>query len=155
MRPAPRMRIQPPGRARFGVLRSGSAEGRILGGNLAILASLCGGPFLPKWKDALLYLEDVGEKVYRIDRYLGQLAQAGVLGSAAGVLLGGFSGMIADAPSLTLAEVLRHYAEGIHGPVIRDFPFGHETPKCTLPVGARARLATRHGALTILQPVVR
>ncbi len=155
MRPVARTRIGPPPGGAFESIRPGTAEGRILGGNLALLASLCGGPFLPRSTGALLFLEDVGEKVYRIDRYLGQLSQAGILRSAAGLLFGAFSGMVPDSPSLTLEEVLRHYARQVRGPVLGNFPFGHETPKCTLPVGARARLSSRAGALTILEPVVR
>lgn len=132
----------------------GAAEGILLGGNLSMLLSLFGTQFLPRFDDAILFIEDVGEKVYRIDRMFAQLKNAGVLENVNGILLGNFSEITKEEPSLELDEVIRHYFSSLNKPVIINFPFGHAVPKATLAMGARVRMNARTHSVKIIQRVV-
>jgi len=120
------------------VVRPGRAEGPLLGGSLALLAHLCGSGFLPPLEGAILALEDVDEKPYRLDRYLTQLRLSGALGGLAGVALGQFTEC--DWQGLRGAEVVRDWAMGLGVPAAEGFPFGHEDANFALPLGARATL---------------
>jgi muramoyltetrapeptide carboxypeptidase len=137
-------------------IRKGKAEGILVGGNLSLVAALCGTPFQPDVEDKILFLEDVGEKPYRIDRMLTQLRQSLPLEKAAGVMLGKFAGCEpgADDRSLSLAETLEDRLRDLKIPVGYGFPFGHIRDQCTLPVGAQVRIDTRHMTVEILEPVV-
>jgi muramoyltetrapeptide carboxypeptidase len=139
----------------MGVLREGRAEGVLLGGNLAVLCSLAGTPWLPDFRDAILFLEDVGESVYRLDRMLLQLRDAGILGKVAGVALGSFTDIPEDAFNRELSTVLKEYLLPLDVPVLTDIPFGHIAKKITLPFGCRVGIDTAHKAITVLQPTVR
>ncbi len=138
------------------VMREGTGEGILLGGNLSVLVSLLGTGFFPGLEGSLLFLEDVDEPPYKIDRMLAQLRLAGVLASAHGLLLGIFKDCNADPdrPGLPLERILSEYMEFTRGPVVRDFLFGHFPQKLTIPVGIRARLDTTRGALELLESAV-
>jgi muramoyltetrapeptide carboxypeptidase len=118
-------------------IRPGRATGRLTGGNLAVLAGLMGTPFEIETTGRILFLEDVGERLYRIDRYLAQLWLAGKLQEAAGVLIGSFSydGEPADPPE-ALAELFDDYFGRLKVPVLAGFPTGHTRINLTLPMGA-------------------
>jgi len=118
-------------------LSPGRAEGRLIGGCLSVVASLIGSDYFPDVTGAILFLEDVGEAPYRIDRYLTQLELAGVLKSVAGVLLGRFIRCCAPGrkPSLTLDQVLTEKFARRPYPVLSGLPFGHIARKATLPQG--------------------
>jgi muramoyltetrapeptide carboxypeptidase len=136
--------------------RAGVAEGRLVGGNLSVLCALLGTPHLPDTRGALLFIEEVGEAPYRIDRMLEQLRQAGVLARAAGIILGVFHNCEAkdrDA-SLTLAETLEHQLSKVDVPAVYGYSFGHVTHQYTLPVGVRARLDTEARTITLLEAAV-
>ncbi len=137
-------------------LRSGSATGRLIGGNLSIVAALVGTPYAAELQDRLLFLEDVGEAPYRIDRMLTQLDQSQPLRRAAGVMLGVFqkSAVPAGEPSLTLDEVLDDHLATLAIPSVYGFSFGHVPHQFTLPVGVRARLDTEAQTLTLLENAV-
>lgn len=136
--------------------RGGIAEGRLSGGNLSTLCALVGTPYAVPAKGHLLFLEEVGEAPYRIDRLLTQLRYAGVLGSAAGVLLGVFQKC--EAPpgeaSLTLAQVLDDHFSTARVPAGYGYALGHIPHQYTLPVGARARLDADARTLTLLEAAV-
>lgn len=140
-------------------MRSGTAGGVLLGGNLTLVAALLGTPFLPDLAGAILFVEEVGETPYRVDGLLARLRLAGVLENLGGLVFGAFTGAEPppDRPSLALDEVLDHYARYVPGPVARGLVYGHFTRKSTVPVGVRARLEVHDGAasLTILEPVTR
>jgi muramoyltetrapeptide carboxypeptidase len=123
-------------------VRAGRAEGRLVGGNLALLAALCGTRFAPDYTDAILVLEDVGEQTYRIDRMLRQLALNGALSRLAGIVYGRFTDGTdpADESSCELSEVLREAADLAGVPAISNAPIGHIDDQWTLPIGARAEL---------------
>ncbi|MDP1569561.1 MAG: LD-carboxypeptidase [Vicinamibacterales bacterium] len=139
MNAAPMGRLAPDGLA---VLRAGDASGVLVGGTLTQLAASLGTPwaFNPP-EGCLLFLEDVGERPYRLDRLLLQLEQAGVLATVAGVLLGEFPGCDEPDGAVTAREVLRARLAAVSGPVVFGFPSGHTAgPSWTLPLGVRARL---------------
>jgi muramoyltetrapeptide carboxypeptidase len=119
-------------------VRSGRAEGPLLGGSLTLLAHLCGTPFLPSLRGAILALEDVDERPYRLDRYLTQLRLAGALEGLAGVALGQFTEC--DAQGVRGLEVVREWAAELGVPAAEGFAFGHQDRNLALPLGARAAL---------------
>ncbi len=126
------------------VIRPGMASGRLWGGNLSLLAAAAGTDYAPPIRDSLLFIEEIGEKPYRIDRMLTQLRQAWKLEEAAGIMLGTFADCEADAAdrSLTLKETLIDRLGDLDLPVAYGFPIGHIDDMCTLPVGLTASMDT-------------
>lgn len=121
----------------------GIARGPLAGGNLALLAALCGTPYAPSLDGAVLVLEDVNEAVYRIDRMLVQLRLAGLLARCAGIVFGAFTHADEEegtGGARTLAEVLREAAVEVGVPCIAGAPVGHIPDQWTLPLGATAEL---------------
>ncbi|MES2157559.1 MAG: LD-carboxypeptidase [Pseudomonadota bacterium] len=147
--------VQRTGRIRtFG---PGKATGRLIGGNLTVLAALMGTPWLPDFTGAILFVEDIGEQPYRIDRMLTQLALAGVLGKLAGVMFGqctdcGPSG--ASYGGFTLSEVLQQHLAPLGIPAFQGAPFGHVANQISLPVGIRAEMDADAGTIRLLEPAV-
>lgn len=142
---------------RIQTLRGGTARGRLVGGNLAVLTSLAGTPYWPDFDGAILFLEDVNEYIYRIDRMLSTLLLSGALDRLAGVVLGGFT----DCPvsegsfgTLTLDEVFDDYFGGLGVPVYRGAQFGHVKRKFTIPLGVMAEIDADAGTLRLLEPAV-
>ncbi len=137
-------------------LRTGATIGRLIPVNLTLLASLCGTPFLPDLSGSILLLEEIGEEVYRIDRLMCQLMNAGILDSIGGLAFGRFTGTEPQRISidpLGLDEILRHYADIAGVPTIAGVAYGHVPGKLTLPVGALCRLdaAPDSSTITLLQ----
>ncbi|MDG2168606.1 MAG: LD-carboxypeptidase [Opitutales bacterium] len=120
----------------------GESYGRLMGGNLSLICSLMGTRFFPDFSRSILFLEDVGEGPYRIDRYLTQLMNAGVLESVAGIVLGDFRYSDAQRKNdkqqglQTMEEVFEERLGGLGVPVLMNVPFGHIKPKLTIPFGA-------------------
>lgn len=115
------------------------------GGNLSVLCSLLGTPYFPQIKAGVLFLEDVGEHPYRIERMLTQLLHAGVLGSQKAIVFGQFSNyklVPAHDKGFKLDTVLDWLRSKTRTPVLSGLPFGHVPTKVLLPVGARVDLAT-------------
>jgi muramoyltetrapeptide carboxypeptidase len=135
-------------------MRAGRAEGPLVGGNLSVLCSLIGSSWLPSFDGAILFIEDIGERVYRIDRMLLQLKYAGILDRLAGIALGSFTAIPESAADRALDEVFEEYFLPLNIPVLHGLPFGHIREKITLPVGARVRLDAGKCTLTVIQPVV-
>ncbi len=129
----------------------GVAEGPLLGGNLAVLAALLGTPFLPPLDGAILFLEDVGERPYRVDRMLTQLRLAGVFARVSGVAIGSFRACDPGPDGVTVEEVLRERLRELNVPVALGVPAGHIDDNVPLPLGARARLDAEHGELALLE----
>ncbi len=143
---------------RLKTLRAGVAEGRLVGGNLSVLASLIGTPYAADIRDAILFLEDVREAPYRIERMLTQLNQSQPMHTAAGVMLGMFTrstasteNATADEPSLTLDQALNDHFASLSIPSVYGYSFGHIAHQFTIPVGIRARLDTQAETLTLLE----
>jgi muramoyltetrapeptide carboxypeptidase len=138
-------------------LRGGTARGRLLGGNLAVLTSLAGTPYMPSLDGAILFLEDVNEYVYRVDRMLSTLMLGGALQGVAGVVLGGFTNCMPSEGSfgtLTLDEVFDDYFGALGVPVYRGAQFGHVARKFTLPLGVMAEIDADAGTVQLLEPAV-
>lgn len=138
-------------------LRGGKARGLLIGGNLSLLAAMAGTPYLPEAAGKLVFLEDVGEKPYRIDRMLTQLRQAWSLGQAAGIALGIFEDCQPGEGelSLSLAETLTDRLQELNIPALYGLSFGHIADQCTLPVGIEAELDVENQSLVLLEPAVR
>jgi muramoyltetrapeptide carboxypeptidase len=134
----------------------GAAEGVLTGGNLSTVSALLGTPFEIDARGSILFLEDVNEEPFRIDRMLNQLRLSGKLGAARGFLLGGFTRCTARAPeeSFTVEEVLASYLGGLGVPVLAGFPAGHLPEQATLPLGIRVRLDATARTLSLLEPAV-
>jgi muramoyltetrapeptide carboxypeptidase len=126
----------------------GVARGRLLGGNLSIVASLLGTPWAWPVDGAVLFLEDVSEALYRVDRLLTHLRHAGVLARVNGFLLGSFT---EDADP---AAVLREHLGGLGKPVLAGWPAGHGRPHRALPLGAQVALDATAGTLTLDEDVL-
>lgn len=133
-------------------LRGGRAEGRLAGGNLALLAALCGTPYAPDYGGAILVVEDVGESTYRIDRMLRQLAMSGALSHVSAIAFGHFTEGTphGDESSLVLDEVLREAADVAGVPAVTGIPLGHIADQWTVPLGARAELDADAGTLRVM-----
>jgi muramoyltetrapeptide carboxypeptidase len=122
-------------------------EGTLWGGNLALLAHLVGTPYLPRVDGGILFVEDVGEQTYRIERMLYQLHHAGILGRQRALLLGAFNGFerSPNDNGYDLATMIEHARVAFGIPVFTGLPFGHCRDKLTLPVGGRCRLTVQGG----------
>ncbi len=139
-------------------LVGGKATGRLLGGNLALVTAILGTVYAPRFDGALLYLEDIGEDPYRVDRMLTQLRGAGILTKAAGTMIGHFTDCVPkdpSAPSFTTDEVIREYLAAAGRPALLGVPFGHEKRNLPIPVGLRARIDTAKGSVEYLEGAVR
>ena len=135
----------------------GKATGTLIGGNLALLAALVGTPYAPVFSKKIVFIEDVGEQPYRIDRMLTQLLQGTDLSKAAGIALGVFNECQPKpgSPSLSLADTLRDRLGNLNLPVMYGIPFGHVALQATLPYGILAELDASAQKLTILEAAVR
>lgn len=137
--------------------RAGKASGRLLGGNLTVLASLVGTPYLPDFSAAILFLEETGEAEYRVDRMLTQLGLAGVLGKLAGVVFGQCTRCTGQEPNysgFTLSEVLDHHLAPLGVPAFQGALIGHIANQVSMPVGLRAEIDAGEGTIRMLEPVV-
>ena len=144
--PAPPLRGTP--------LVGGVAEGPLLGGNLSLLTHLLGTPFLPDLAGAILLLEDVAERPYRLDRMWTHLALAGVFDQVRGIALGEFTGCEEPDAEYGSAEVLAALAAETGLPCVSGLPIGHGAVNVPVPLGCRVRLDGDAGVLEFLEPAV-
>ena len=160
------MKTEPPGSVLDGMpdsaelpvsLRKGCASGIVAGGNLSILCSLIGTPFFPSLRGKILFIEDVGEAPYRIDRLLTQLLNSGVLNGVAGIVCGAFNGCIDPC-----AGTAKEYRQGVFDvvkerlyplgvPLVYGIHAGHQALNATIPIGARASLHSGRKADLIIE----
>jgi len=139
-------------------IKPGRAEGPLLGGNLEVLTRLLGTPYAPEFAGSILFLEEIGEAPYRIDRLITHLHLAGVLASVAGVVIG----ELVDCDEVeegvvkppTAREVLIERLAGLEVPVALGGAFGHGKRNLALPYGTRVALETKGGTLTALEGAV-
>jgi muramoyltetrapeptide carboxypeptidase len=141
---------------RITTLRGGKARGPIVGGNLAVLTAMAGSPYWPAFDGAILFLEDVNEYIYRVDRMLSTLKLAGVLDRLAGVVLGAFTKCEPGDGygTLTLDEVFDDYFKALNIPVYSGAMIGHIKRKFTVPVGLDVEIDADAGTIRFLQPAV-
>ncbi|MCB2080260.1 MAG: LD-carboxypeptidase [Novosphingobium sp.] len=146
-----------PERWRIATIREGRASGKLLGGNLTVLASLVGTPWMPDMDGAILFLEDAGEAEYRVDRMMTQLALAGILGKVAGIVFGQCTRCttgIPDYAGFTVPEVLRQHLEPLGVPAFSGANIGHVANQLSLPVGVRVEIDALAGSIRMLEPAV-
>jgi muramoyltetrapeptide carboxypeptidase len=132
-------------------INAGAAEGRLVGGNLAVLAALCGTPFMPDLSDGILILEDINEPVYRIDRMLQQLMLAGAFNGCRAIVFGECVKCPDDAGGggRPFDEVLGEIAHSLGVPCLAGIPVGHIAEQWTIPLGAMATLDTAKRSIAV------
>lgn len=152
-RPDPMGTLAPDG---VEALAEGEATGLVVGGTLSQLVSLLGTPWafdVPR--GAVLCLEDIGERPYRVHRMLTQLAQSGQLARAGALVFGEFPGCDEPGGAVPVRDVIRDFVQGFPGPVLFGFPFGHTAgPQWSLPVGVQGRVTSAPPQVTILEAAV-
>jgi muramoyltetrapeptide carboxypeptidase len=132
------------------VLASGSARvarGRLAGGNLAVLSALVGTPYMPNLDGTVLFLEDIGERPYRVDRMLTSLLQSGALDGVIGIALGVFTNAEPGADGVSVQDVLTVCLSGLRVPFVSGVPAGHVDDNLELPLGSEVVLDASTGSL--------
>jgi len=136
-------------------IRPGVATGKLIGGNLSILTTTLGTPYQPDFTDALLFVEDIGERSYKIDRMLAHLKQAGALDKISGFIFGKCTDCASGPqPTFTVREVIEQYILPLEIPAIYNADIGHEEDNFTLPVSVNAELNADSGEIRLLEPGV-
>lgn len=130
-------------------LKEGKAKGRLFGGNLSLISSLVGTRFLPSLDGEILFIEERGEPLYRIDRMLTHLRLSGLLGRVAGLLLGEFK----DCNTAAIYRLLKDRTSDLDFPVLSGLPVGHGIENMTLPIGLRVEIDTESMMIHIPNPV--
>ena len=139
--------VLPVGRA----LRPGRARGPLAGGNLSLLASLCGTRWGRSLAGTVVVIEDVGEPAYRVDRMIWQLRRAADLDSAAALVVGDFTD-IDEQERCWLGALWEELATQVHCPLVLDAPVGHGSRNYTFPLGIHVELDTEAGGVRLLEP---
>lgn len=137
-------------------INEGQAKGMLIGGNLAVVASMIGSEYLPDWKNKILFLEETGEEPYRIDRMLTQLKLSGVLGNISGLIFGKCVKCEAEEPekAFTLQQVLEQHIKPLGIPAFYGAMIGHIVNKYTLPVGLPIEMDATTGILRLSEAAV-
>lgn len=136
-------------------LHAGKGKGELIGGNLSLINSLMGTPYEIETKGKILFIEDVGEAPYRIDRYFSQLRMAGKFDHLKGAILGKFTRRAKEPPdddnSFTMMRVLEQYFSNLGIPVIANFPIGHYKYNVSFPIGVMAEIDADKQTVRILE----
>ncbi|MBL8088419.1 MAG: LD-carboxypeptidase [Chthonomonas sp.] len=143
-------------------LRGGKAQGRLIGGNLSLIAATAGTPYGPDFRDAILFLEDTNEAPYRVDRMLTTLWLGGHLQQLKGLVFADFrppkidrdAGPNDDVRSFSLVQVLQNTTDWLKVPVFTGLYAGHIKDKLTLPIGAKVSIDADRRMMTVLEPAV-
>ena len=128
--------------------KNGNAEGELIGGNLAVLCATLGTNYQPDFEDKILFIEEIDEYMYAIDRLFWQLKFAGVFHHIKGLIIGHFSKLKDNDISfgMTLEEIILEKVKEFNYPVVFNFPAGHENENKSLILGAKARLEVNQAA---------
>ncbi|MEE2772308.1 MAG: LD-carboxypeptidase [Bacteroidota bacterium] len=143
---------------RIRTIQPGKAKGELLGGNLSVLTGIMGSPYFPQnWENKLLYIEDVGEKIYRVDRMMSQLQLGGVLDQITGFIFGKCTDCDPGGGygSLTLEEVIDHYIRPLGIPAFSGAMIGHIKDNSTIPNGISAEIDAENGSIQLLETPVK
>ena len=154
--------------SKFGYLRNpdnekivsynnGSASGILLGGNLSLILTLFGTPYIPDFKNSILIFEDVDEEPYRVDRYLSQFLNSGTFSQIKGMIIASMTDCgptERTQPTLSLDEVLNDYIKYIKVPILKNLIYGHIPRKNTIPFGIKANIDTKTKKIKILENCV-
>jgi muramoyltetrapeptide carboxypeptidase len=141
---------------RIQTITPGTARGRLLGGNLTVLTTIIGSGYLPEWDGCVLFIEDVQEAPYRIDRMLTQLRLAGILQKARAVIFGNCTKCDPSEGfgSLTITDVLHDHLAPLGVPAWRGAMIGHIERQFTLPIGTDVEVDATAGTIKMLEPAV-
>ena len=141
---------------RIQTITPGVARGRLLGGNLTVLAGIVGTGYLPDWSGAILFVEEVEENIYRVDRLLTQLKLAGILGRLKGLVFGNCTTCKPGEGygALTLEEVLNDHVKPLNVPAWSGAMIGHISRQFTIPEGLEVEIDATKGTITMLEPAV-
>ena len=137
----------------------GVASGKLVGGNLSLLCSTMGSDYEIQTGGSILFIEDVGEAPYRIDRYLRELKLAGKLDVVNGIIIGRFSRRKSESPDkpsdFKISQVFQQYFSEMNVPVIFDFPSGHGSKNISLPLGGNVLIDTKNEIFKVLEPPIK
>jgi muramoyltetrapeptide carboxypeptidase len=141
---------------RINTITAGKSEGILLGGNLSVISAMIGSDYVPNWKGAILFVEDVGESIYRIDRFLTHLNITGVLAQLRGFIFGQCTNCSPNEGygSLTLAEVLQDHIKPLQIPAFSGAMIGHVDTIWTLAIGLKVEMDANRGTLKMLERAV-
>ena len=126
----------------FKIINPGTAWGELIGGNLSLLAATIGSKYEVDTGDKVLFIEEVNEEPYRIDRMFAQLKSAGKFDQLRGLILGDFTGCTTETPSLTLSEIFEDYFEEYDFPILSGLQCGHSNSQIIIPIGKKALIDT-------------
>ncbi|HTX19598.1 MAG TPA: LD-carboxypeptidase [Bacteroidota bacterium] len=138
----------------FRTIGRGKVSGRLIGGNLSLISSIIGSPYLPSFKNSIFYFEEVEEESYRFDRMLNHAALAGILRDAKGILIGELTDVKPDDPSkpfLSVDEIIADHLSQLRKPVLAGLCYGHVERKLTMPVGIRGSIDAGKCELSFLE----
>ena len=136
-------------------MHSGNAQGEVIGGCLSVLVATIGTPFEPRFDGRILFLEDTGEKAYRIDRMLVQLRQSGALGRVAGIVFGAIRAIDGnEQETRMIARFAAEQTSGLGCPVLWGVEAGHGTENFTIPFGVVARIDSNARRIIFTEPAV-
>lgn len=141
---------------RIQTITPGTAQGRLLGGNLSVLSAIVGSAYLPSWEESILFLEDVGENIYRVDRMLTQLKLAGILDRIRGFIFGKCTqcGPGEGYGSLTIDQLFDDHIKPLKIPAWQGSMIGHISKQFTLAIGTRVEIDAEKGSIRMLEPAV-
>lgn len=143
-------------KASIRIINPGVAEGRLFGGNLTVLTAIAGSKYFPDFTDSVLFLEDIGEEPYRIDRMFSQLALSGALSKITGFIFGKCTDCEPSAGyerSLSLEQILNEYIVPLDIPAYQGALIGHIDEQYMVPIGARARIDASTGSFTVVENI--
>ena len=149
--------VRNPDEKDFICLQNGKAKGKLLGGNLSLITSLLGTPFIPSFKNSILIFEEVDEECYHFDRMLSQLRLAGVLKEVKGIIVGEMTDVKPSdesKPFLTVDVSLNEYLSSLNKPVITNVAYGHVPRKLTIPIGIQTTLNATNRTISFDEPAV-
>ncbi len=149
--------VHNPGGLPFECIHKGKTTGVLLGGNLSLISSIVGTPYLPSFKNSILFLEEIEEESYRFDRMLCQLRLAGIIRDANGIVIGELTDVKASdtsKPFLTADEVVNDYFGDVPKPILRNLIYGHVPRKLTIPIGIAASMDASRCSLSFTESAV-
>ncbi len=135
----------------------GKATGLLIGGNLSLITSIAGTPYLPSFKNSILFFEEIEEECYRFDRMMNQMALAGIFRDTKGIIVGELTDIKphdASKPHLTVDEIIADHLSLLSKPILTGLVYGHVARKLTMPIGIRATVEAGHCSLSFDEAAV-